>query len=456
MWNVLRVVMLIIGLQLVLAPQVRAFAVGDLALYSRQGEPLVAEIPLLLDARERDKGIEVTLGSREIYQAEGVKRPPLIDVLTAVVVGTRDTIRLSSQVAIRDSGLPLLLAIRVGQVTIVKQYHLSMPSPAPALARPHAPLPTIAQVKHVGRPSRAGLKSPRHPTARPERYGPVERGDTLYSVARSLQASPDKVWQTVVLLWRANKNQFAAGNLHGLNVGTYLDVPPDLSESIATMRLAEAQDIVTSQWEEWQALQRLGTGKQRLIAAASRDPEAAIAAYGKRDAVGRREPAPQPTEKPVDKPVSQTVVLPVSKAGNMVSMTELQNVLQGLEERLMRRLTPTASPEFKGAAPTTTTFVSASELQASIQNLEERLTQRMQQMLLQASSPEPILVAQRASQPTLQLTPLPPAVDNTQTATMTLLPYLLILSNVLLMILVGALLWLWFRRRERAARMQRV
>jgi len=259
-----------------------------------------------------------------------------------------------------------------------------------------------------------------------------------------------------VALWRVNKNQFAAGNLHGLNVGTYLDIPPDLSESIAAMRLAEAQDIVASQWEEWQALQRLGAGKHRVIAAAARDPEAAIATYNKREAGGRRETAPQPTEKPVDKLVPQAVVLPVGKAGNMVSMTELQNVLQGLEERLMRRMTPTASPEFKGAIPSTTAFVSTSELQASIQHLEERLTQRMQQMLLQTQTPEPILVAQRTPQHTLQLAPMPPPGDNAQHSAMTLVPYLLVLTNVLLLILVGALLWLWLRRRDRAARMQRV
>ncbi len=98
----------------------------------------------------------------------------------------------------------------------------------------------------------------------------------------------------------------------------------------------------------------------------------------------------------------QAVVLPVGKAGNTVSMAELQTVLQGLEERLMRRLTPTGQTETQ-EAKLPTALVSAAELQASIQSLEERLTQRMQHMLLQ--TPEPVRVGQRPLQPTLASAP---------------------------------------------------
>ena len=38
-------------------------------------------------------------------------------------------------------------------------------------------------------------------------------------------------------------------------------------------------------------------------------------------------------------------MLPVGKAGTTVSMAELQTVLQGLEERLLRRLTPLGQTE---------------------------------------------------------------------------------------------------------------
>ena len=297
---------------------------------------------------------------------------------------------------------------------------------------------------------------PARPPQRTERYGPVERGETLYSITRALHVPNDKLWQGVVVLWRANKGQFAGGNLHGLQVGAFLEVPSDFVESTAALRIAEAQEVVANQWEEWQTLQRLGTGKQRVIAA--RDTEANATTPVKREAAppaaAQREAAPPPAEKPAERsPQPQAVVLPVGKHGNLVSMAELQTVLEGLEDRLMRRLTPTAQGQ---EIKTPGAFVSPAELQASIQSLEERLTQRMQQLLLQTSPPEPVRVGQRPPQPMLLTSQLTPAVEATQPASLSLVPYVLVLTNLLLLLLVGALVWFWLRRRERAERMQRI
>ena len=137
----------------------------------------------------------------------------------------------------------------------------------------------------------------------------------------------------------------------------------------------------------------------------------------------------------------------------MVSMAELQTVLQGLEERLMRRLTPTGQSEIQ-EAKLPTALVSTSELQASIQSLEERLTQRMQQMLSQ--TPEPVRLGQRPLQQVLTSTQPPLVVAAAQPASLLMVPYLLVVTNVLLLLLAGALLWLWLRRRDRVERMQRV
>ena len=132
-------------------------------------------------------------------------------------------------------------------------------------------------------------------------------------------------------------------------------------------------------------------------------------------------------------------------------MAELQTVLQGLEERLMRRLTPTTQAQ---DANMPTALVSTSELQASIQNLEERLTQRMQQMF--AQTPEPVRVGQRPLQQAPAAAQSTLAVEAAQPASLVMVPYLLMLTNALLLVLVGALVWRWLRRRDRLERMQRV
>ena len=161
-------------------------------------------------------------------------------------------------------------------------------------------------------------------------------------------------------------------------------------------------------------------------------------------ASGKRATALPPEEKSVETPTApQEVVLPAEKPGNLVSMTELQTVLQGLEERLMQRLTPIAQVQEVKSAPT---FVSTTELQASIQSLEERLTQRMQQMVTQTPTSEPVRGGQR---------PLHPALPPPQ-PTPARVPYLLVLTNALVLLLIGALAWFWVHRRDQEERWQRL
>jgi pilus assembly protein FimV len=456
MQHAARVVMVMIGLHLSLASSPWAFAVGDITVHSHRGEPFTADIRLLLEARERDKEVEVTLGNQDAYRGEAVKRPAVIDTLQAVLSpGTRDGIRLSSTVLLQETAFDLVLLVRVGQVTIMKHYAVAIPAPAPTAVPIVAPLPTIAPVAPVVSARKTGTKATRLPQ-RTGRYGPVERGETLYSVARSLHVPHDKLWQAVVVLWQTNKGQFQGGNLHGLPVGTFLVVPSDLAENIAAIRLSEAQGIVAEQWEEWRTLQRSGLSKQPVIVTAH-DADTTATEAAKQDLTtteaAQRE-AITPAEKTAEKPVpGQAVVLPVGKAGNMVSMAELQTVLQGLEERLTRRLTPTGQTEVQ-EAKLPTALVSTSELQASIQSLEERLTQRMQQMLSQ--TPEPVRVGQRSLQQTSASAQAPLAAAAAQPVSVLLVPYLLVLTNALLLLLAGGLLWLWLRRRDRVERMQRI
>ena len=457
MQPIVRVVRVMLGLQLSLASSLWAFAVGDITVHSRRGEPFVADIRLLLEARERDKEIGVTLGNQDAYRGEGLQRLAVIDTLQAgLPPGARDVIHLSSTVPLQEAAFDLVLLVRTGQVTIVKHYHVVLPAPAPAAVPGVTALPTIAPVAPVAAAPRAVTKARRAPR-RTGRYGPVERGETLYSVTKGLHVSHDKLWQGVVALWRANTGQFQAGNLHGLLVGTFLDVPPDLAEQMAAMPLSEAQDIIAEQWEEWRLLQRSGLSKPRVVVAA-RDTDTPATGSVKRDpaatTAAKREAVTPPAEKIAEKPgPGQAMVLPVTKAGNMVSVAELHTVLQGLEERLMRRLTPTTQAQPQEAR-LPTAFVSASELQASIQNLEERLTQRMQQLL--APTPEPVQVGQRLLQPVLASAQAPAVVEAAQPVSLLLVPYLLVLTNALLLLLVGVLVWFWLRQRDREERVQRV
>jgi len=307
MQHVARVIMVMIGLQLSLASSLWAFAVGDIAVHSRRGEPFAADLRLLLEARERDKEVAVRLGDQDAYRGEGIKRPAVIDALQAILPpGTRDVIRLSSTVPLQETAFDLVLLVRVGQVTIVKHYAVALPAPAPTVLPMTAPLPTMAPVAPVTSVRKTGTKATR-PPQRTGRYGPIERGETLYSIAKSLHTPNNKLWQAVVALWRANKEHFQGGNLHGLSVGTFLVIPSDLAEHIAAMQLSEAQEIVAEQWEEWRTLQHSGLNKQPVIVAEHAADTPATGSTTPDLTTTETEAAPReattPAEKIVEKPV---------------------------------------------------------------------------------------------------------------------------------------------------------
>lgn len=454
MRHITRLVLVLVmsSLPLALAGSVWAFAVGELTVQSRRGEPLAAHIRLVLQTNERSKDIVVTLGSQEDYRAEGKKRPPFLDAVRAAVSGTRETIRLSSTVAIQDPAFDLVLSVRSGQITIVKHHRVTVPGPLPVPVPAPAVVPIVAEMTPAVPAPKPRRTPARSTPRRPARYGPVERGETLYSVLRHLRIPSDKLWQAAVIVWQANKEQFQGGNLHGLPVGAFLEIPGDLSEQLATIQMRDAAELVAAQWDTWQTVQRASFGKSRVVVA-TREGQTTLDAPPQRSPAGKRVTRPPAEPSPETGLPAQAVVLPVGAPGNMVSMADLQTALQGFEERLLRRMiSPPPSQPQEIKAPTA--LVSTLDLQSSIQSLEERLTQRMQHALVQTS--EPVQVGSRVALVPAAVTPAAPAAETTHSMLLVLLPYVIVLTNVVLLLLGGGLVWFWLRRRDRAARIARL
>lgn len=330
----------LMALHLGLVGPVQAFSVKDIAVQSRRGEPFRAEVRLSLEGHEQNKEIAVAIGDQKAYRAEELLRPATLDRFKATLVpGKRDMVRVTSDVPIDNPKFDLLLLVRSGQVTIVQHYPIKLTESPPLKTQRNKAAKTLAE----GSPGIAEPKPSKAPKASPypEVYGPVERGTTLYSIARSLQIPNDKLWQAVVVIWRTNKQQFAAGNIHGLPAGAHLRIPENLDEQMATLKIAEAQDMISGQWDEWAALQRMGASKRHMIVAAAAAQRAATDSPSQAIVTNNEE------KSTVSPP--QTGALPVDQ-GAKVSSTELQTILQGLEDRIMKRLTPTiaTSPSSKG------------------------------------------------------------------------------------------------------------
>jgi hypothetical protein len=297
----------------------------------------------------------------------------------------------------------------------------------------------------------------------PEHYGPIEPGATLYSVLEGLGVPKDLLWQMIVLLWRANKQDFSGGNLHGLRTGMFLTIPADLADNFATLNRTEAQRIIAEEWDNWQALRQATGGQQRVALAREETAGAArkVAMSNDKELTAseqhpvQKEKFSSPPEL-LSTPSSKTlvagadiaavtkgkvvpspaVVLSPKKTGRAAETTELRSVLQSIEELLARRL-----PQTEGTSEVTS-VVSTAELQTALKGLEERLLQRLHESVEQAT------VQQQQSPPLSAVSLTAPGASGLEKWLPTYsMIYVLAAETALLLLLAVGILWRWYRSR---------
>jgi pilus assembly protein FimV len=488
-----------------LAGDLLAFSVGEIDVQSAANEPFRAEVPFVLEPHERDRDLEVLLGTPQDYQLEKLPRAPILEHMHVILApDKRDTVRIFSNVPITDEVFDLIVLVRSGKLTFVRNYHVELteaatpeaqqttvvgpvvrqanvdPIPSPQPTAPSPPPATAPEPVTPPTLPRVGAQADL-----PDLYGPIRQGETMYNIVSKLDVPKEQIWQAVVLLWSFNHGEFVRGNLHGLRLGAYLEVPGDLAERLGGMNKEASQQIIHGQWQAWRR-RRMTTAAQVLAMTAElavEKPEPAAETHEEPvDAqvpqpvattqvaeaeIPPEEPAPDdsaasiapqqapamppvaevapPPEKPVPDDSTaavappQVVRLPTDEGSSFVSTQELKLLLGNLENRLLRRLAPVQEP--RGTAP----FVSPMELQVSLQDLESRLTRRVEQMVTQGGAPP-------SPEPSAQPSPAPMPPGSFEFIAGIQMPpvaYLLTLINVVLLVFGLTLGWRWWRQNAK-------
>lgn len=481
-----------------LAGNLLAFSVGEIDVQSTANEPFRAEVPFVLEPHERDRELEVLLGTEQDYQLEELQRAPMLEHMHVILApDKRDTIRIFSNVPVADEAFDLLVLVRSGKLTFVRNYHVELTEAAvPEAPQSAVVQPVVRQADADPIPSPEPV-DPSPPPATPptpprveaqadlsDLYGPIRRGETMYNIVSKLDVPKEQSWQAVVLLWSLNHGEFVRGNLHGLQVGAYLEIPADFAERLGGMNKEASQQVIHSQWQAWRR-RLVTTAEQALDMTAelaveesesaadtpvepvdAQVPQPVVTVQADEAEIPPEEPAPDdsdallvpqepspavqvaevapPPEEPVPDDSAaavappQVVRLSTDEGSSFVSTQELKLLLGNLENRLLRRLAPVQEPQ--GTAP----FVSPVELQVSLQDLENRLTRRVEQMVQGGlpPSPEPSAQPSPALMPTgnfefIAGVPIPPVA------------YLLTLINVVLLVFGLTLGWRWWRQNAK-------
>ncbi|PHV17331.1 hypothetical protein CSQ90_08405 [Janthinobacterium sp. BJB303] len=135
------------------APPAVAAELGDMAVLSHLGQPLLAEIELTALAPDEASGVAVRLASPDVYRGGGVAMDPALQGLTISPLerGGRRYVRVTTEKAIQAGHVHLYLLLGNGGAAVVRLGTLWLtpappaavlpPSRPPAPSLPPAPLP---------------------------------------------------------------------------------------------------------------------------------------------------------------------------------------------------------------------------------------------------------------------------------------------------------------------------
>ncbi len=251
-----------------------ALGLGDIELFSALNQPFRAEIALSATAEELES-LRVTLADREIFERSGLERPAFMsDLRFDVARGSngRNVISVTSATSVAEPFVTMIIEAAWSGGLLNREYTVFLDPPVllnpPQSAAPVAvPQTGSAQAGQGAAPIRRQPTQPAAPQAAPQRpasaapaaapnrsadsgdtYGPVQRAETLWSIAERYRPNGATMNQTMLSIYEANQQAFG-GNINSLRVGAILRIPA--GSQISSISVADANAEVRRQNSSW-------------------------------------------------------------------------------------------------------------------------------------------------------------------------------------------------------------
>ncbi len=243
--------------------QAIALDLGQIQVKSALGQPLLAEIPLHPANPAELQNLTVQLASSEEFARAGIvggRTTIPLHFSVANMAGGK-VIRITSSEAVDDPYLDLLLEVNSSAGKSVREFAILLDPPSAAIAAPTRATPPARPAQPRATQARIAAAPKAAATVSNGQYGPVERGQTLSSIARSSAPGGVDTQQMMLALKQANPDAFYRDNINALKSGVVLRVPT--STEAQAMTAAAAMAEVRRQNSDWRA----GTpGKPAVVA----------------------------------------------------------------------------------------------------------------------------------------------------------------------------------------------
>lgn len=282
-----------------------ALSLGRITVQSALGEPLRAEIDVPDINAEEAGSLKTVAASPEAFRAAGLEYNPAMTSLQATLQrrpNGRSYIRLSSDRAINDPFVDMILETSWATGRIVRDFTMlfdppglrqaapaaSSPAQIPApssvgRAAPVAPMPPPAAATRPIDPARNAGNTPARPAVvqapRPEiGQVTVKSGDTASKIAIATKPANVSLDQMLVALLRANPAAFIGENVNRVKAGAVINVPTE--EQAAATPAGEATQIIVAQSKDFNDYRRklAGSAPSAQVAAADRKASGSVQA----------------------------------------------------------------------------------------------------------------------------------------------------------------------------------
>lgn len=232
-----------------------ALGLGKLDYSTRLGEPLQARIELIGVAADEAANIAVRLASPADYARFGMtfEATEILEISVQTDSAGKSFVFVRSEDSVNEPILQFVLEVRGGGSAILGDYTVLLDPPSrPAVAsaaEPEEPAPV--QPLRVSSTPPQPASVPRNTSTS---YGPTQRTDTLWSIAKTYRPAGASIEQMMLALVRDNPDAFYSDNVNRLKAGSTLSLPGD--DAVFALTEEEAAKEVRGQNQQWLAYKR--------------------------------------------------------------------------------------------------------------------------------------------------------------------------------------------------------
>jgi len=248
---------------------------GKIVVTSSQGQPLNAEIDMMLTPGEDTSKLQTSIASKENYEAQGIERLAIHNNISVELQKNEKgltVLKLKSTQPVPDPFLDLLIQVDSAKGRNYREYTVLLDPPETPIIQQEkiiavdktnsVPVIEKKEIKEiVERPKALPEKEIKNNTklidkskslGAPSKSIIVKPADTIYKIARENKIADITTEQMVIGIFNLNELNFTEKNINGLEVGQKIVLPTkdDFINLSHAKAMAEIK-IQTAQWNKF-------------------------------------------------------------------------------------------------------------------------------------------------------------------------------------------------------------